>query len=306
MGVVYKQGSTLTRSDLCVFLSNASGEAVNAALITYAIYWVDPATDTEVLIGGNSARVPENPSVGEYYASLMIPPSAAIGEYRIRWVFKEKTNSQSQTIVQEFGVVPPGTAVEPSYDGSTGKMAACEADLVHRLRTLLRDNAPDKNYHFRPPTHEGTINNYNRIFGFIWEDAELLEYLEFSLDRWNSYPPATDDQLCNISQLCQKRPAWKHALLLGAMSAALEAVAINWVADEFSYSIGGVSLDLDRSSKYQGLMNDAEDKLTKMADAKKETTKFVVGLRQSRFGMGVRSAFGPATGRNVLSPRSFF
>jgi intein/homing endonuclease len=72
-----------------------------------------------------------------------------------------------------------------------------------------------------------------------------------------------------------------------------------------SYSIGGISLDLEKSSKYMDLKQNAEDQWDKLTEAKARTTKYIRGLSQPRFGQGVRSAFGPAVGKGVLSPRSF-
>jgi hypothetical protein len=83
------------------------------------------------------------------------------------------------------------------------------------------------------------------------------------------------------------------------------ALAINWIADEFDYSIGGISLNLERSSKYMDIKRNAEEQFDKLTEAKARTTKYIRGLAQPRYGRGVRSAFGPATGRGVLSPRSF-
>lgn len=72
-----------------------------------------------------------------------------------------------------------------------------------------------------------------------------------------------------------------------------------------SYSIGGVSLDLEKSSKYEGIKNNAESQLDKMLEAKTRTTKIIRGLQQSRYGLGVRSSFGPVTGKGILTPRKF-
>jgi len=38
---------------------------------------------------------------------------------------------------------------------------------------------------------------------------------------------------------------------------------------------------------------------------KARTTKIIRGLVQPKYGIGVRSAFGPNVGRGVLSPRNF-
>ena len=82
-------------------------------------------------------------------------------------------------------------------------------------------------------------------------------------------------------------------------------VIANGILAHNSYSIGGVSLDLEKSSKYEGLKSNAESQTQEMAEAKARTYKIIAGVQQPRFGRGVRSAFGPATGRGILSPRNF-
>jgi hypothetical protein len=297
MSVAFTQGQTIGRGDLDITLTNTGGNPTNAYSITYAIYYVDPATQTEVLIGPED-REPVNPAVGEYYASLMVPASAQPGDYRIRWTFKETSISPDQQVVQEFAVVAEGTVT------TTSTLSACQTDLINKLRIMLRDNNPDRNYHFRPPTHEGTIGCYNQVFGYIWEDDELIEYLNITLDKWNMQPPETEE-LCTLDAVCQKKPAWKAALLWGAVVHAAMALSFNWVADEFDYSIGGISLSIDKSSKYQSLKENAESQWDKLVEAKQLTTKYMRGLKQPRFGIGVRSAFGPHVGKGVLSPRNF-
>lgn len=306
MGVAYTQGQILGRGDLDLFLTNANGNATNAASLAFAIYWVDPASGTEVIIG-DPARVAVNPAVGEYFAAIMIPASAPPGNYRVRWTFRELSNYPDQQVVQEFAVVAEGTITGPTggTDGSlTHHISECESDLIRKLRFMLRDNNPDRNYHFRPPTGEGTVNCFNQVFGYIWEDEELYEYLEMALWKWNMHPPETEE-LCDITSLCKRKPAWKAALLWGALVTAAQALSYNWIADEFDYSIGGISLSIEKSSKYESLKHNAEEQWDKLTEAKARTTKYMRGLKQPRFGMGVRSAFGPNVGRGVLSPRNF-
>lgn len=165
-------------------------------------------------------------------------------------------------------------------------------------------NSPDKFYHFRPPEAEGNIGSYNRVFGQVWEDAELYEYLERALDWWNMMPPMTSG-VNTIDRLVTEQPAWRTAVQWQAIVHACFALSTNWVADEFDYSIGGISLSIEKSSKYQGLMDSASQQFDKAAEAKVRTTKFLRGLQQSKYGMGIRSAFGPNVGRGVLSPRNF-
>ena len=297
MSVLFKRNQILGRGDLDIFLTNSSGNVSNAAEITYALYYVDPTPpEAEVLIG-NPTREPENPSVGEYYASVRIPPTASYGTYRIRWTLKELVNSPPQTVVQEFEIVSNDLSLVVT-------MNPAEKDMVDKLRLLLRDQNPDKYYHFRPPEHESSIGAYNRVFGQVWEDAEFLEYLERALDWWNMQPPETEN-LRNLTQLVAQKPAWRTPVLQGAIQFAAMALQANWIVDEFDYSIGGISLSLDRSSKYEGLKSSAEQMWSQSVEAKTRTTKFMRGLSQPKYGIGIRSAFGPHVGRGVLSPRNF-
>ena len=300
MPVCFNVGTELGRNDLSIFLVDDLGVPCNAAEISYAIYFVDMSggpPGVEVLIGAQE-RTPVNPSIGEYYAALLVPPGASPGDYRIRWTFRKALMDEEQVVVQEFGVNNP----DSQTDGQP-LLSTCEAGLVDKLRIMLRDNNPDRNYHFRPPEQEGTVKKYNRVFGYIWEDHELLCYLQMSLDWFNSQPPLTG--LRTLNQLCQQRPEWRTFILWGAAVHALFALSINWVADEFDYSIGGISLSIEKSSKYESLKQNAEGQQDKAAEAKARTVKFIRGLQQPKFGFGVRSSFGPNVGRGVLSPRSF-
>ena len=228
MAVCYQQGQLHGRGDLDVYLQNASGNPSNAYSITYAIYCCDAGTGQEILIG-SSARTPVNPAVGEYYAALQVPSNAAIGSYRIRWTFKERADYPEQQAVQEFGIVGVDTATtESTY-------SQCEQGLISKIRFMLRDRNPDRHYRFRPPEGEGTIGCYNQVFGYVWEDEELLEFLEIALWKWNLFPPETE-QLMTLDALCSMKPVWKAAILWGGIVNAAMALAINWIADEFSVS----------------------------------------------------------------------
>lgn len=293
MGVSFLRGQQLGREDLNINLTNASGHPTNAAEITYALY--DFTTGMEVLVGP-SRRTPANPSVGEYYASVIVPLDANIGAYRIRWTMREIVGGPLQSVVQEFDIRDREMAPITAYSNVT-------SDMVRRLRILLRDNDPDRNYRFRPPAHEETIDQYSRVFGYIWEDDELVEYMARSLDMIAAAPPRTP--FASIEAMVQQRGEWTTLLLSGAMYWAFQALQSNWVADEFNYSIGGVSLDIEKASKYESLKQGASDQFDKMLEKAKSTVKIVKGLQQPKYGMGIRSSFGPYTGRGVLTPSKF-
>ena len=292
MGVAFMRGQQIGRTDLNIFLDN-SGRAVDAAEITYAIY--DFTTGQEALVG-SAQRAPAHPSVGEYYASVLIPRDANLGAYRIRWAFRDTLGGPQRTVTQEFEVIDRETKIEEPF-------SHIERDLVHRLRTHLRDQNPDRNYHFRPPTHEDTISQFNRVFGFVWEDHELLQCLESAMDMIISAPPRTP--FVNLDQMMNSKREWRTLLLTGAMIYALQQLQINWVQEEFSYSIGGVSLDLDKSSKFESAKQGASELFDKQLEKAKATVKFTKGLQQPKYGTGIRSAFGPFTARGQITPAKF-
>ena len=301
MSVCFNVGDELGRNDLNIFLVNDLGVPVQASSISYSLFFVDKKNGepgVEVLVGP-SMRQPVNPSVGEYYAAIQVPPGAQLGDYRIRWTFTRANDTEEQTVVQEFGVV------NSEGQGAGQRLySQCERDLIDKLRIMLRDNNPDRNYRFCPPEQETQIKKFNRVFGYVWEDYELLCYLELALDYWNMFPPETES-IANLNILCRVKPVWRTAILWGAMAHAMAALSINWIKDEFDYSIGGISLSIDKSSKYQGMKDNAEQQFQTATEAKSRTVKFIRGLKQPKFGFGVRSSFGPNVGRGVLSPRSF-
>lgn len=292
MSVAYVRGKQLGADDLNLFLENSNGHPANAQEISYAIY--DFTTGLEVLVGA-PRRTPANPQVGSYYASLVIPLGANLGPYRIRWTFRELVGGPIHQVVQEFDVIDQQVIHVENF--------SCEDDLIRSLRILLRDNNPDRNYHFRPPTHEATIDQFNRVFGYIWEDEELSEYLRRSVDMIGASPPATPFR--DPGTMMQVYPHWRTLIIDGAMMHALFALMVNWIADEFNYSIGGVSLDIEKSSKYQSAYDAKKQAWDEELERAKATVKIIKGLQQPRFGVGIRSAFGPYVGNGVVSPRKF-
>lgn len=288
------RGSITEPTDLDIEVLDGANQPVDPFEITYALY--DVTTGSEVLIG-SAARDPVRTGVGQYYAHFQVPENVAYGLYRIRWSITENAGDPVNTVLEEFEIVEPSTLQLVTF-------TATELDMIRRLRIRLRDNNPDRNYHFRPPTSSGTVNQFNRVFAYIWEDEELLEYLDQSVLLINSYPPATGFPDVNAMVAGQRN--WIPWVITGAMAMAAMALTFNWIADEFDYSIGGVSLSIERSSKYESLKQNAEQQFEKMmTDGKQRTVKYMRGLRQSRYGLGVRSSFGPVTGNGSLTPRKF-
>jgi hypothetical protein len=149
--------------------------------LQYAVY--DATTGVEVLMG-SPVSTPVRLSTGQYYAQVFIPADANIGDWVLRWTIQESTTDPVYQSVQQFNVVGDNVVVSVTGDINLDK-------LILSLRVLLRDNNPDRNYHFRTPESEKFIQGQTQVFGFIWEDEELLEYLYMAIDDFNSRPPTT-------------------------------------------------------------------------------------------------------------------
>jgi len=71
-----------------------------------------------------------------------------------------------------------------------------------------------------------------------------------------------------------------------------------------TYSISGVSLDIEKSSKYQALKDEYIAEYDKLVEQNKLSIKIAVGLRQYKYGVGVTSALGPLSRPGVQSRRN--
>jgi hypothetical protein len=218
MAVVFHPGQSLGQDDLKISIRDSGGQYVDPFYIRYMLF--DNTTGSEILIGPPD-RIPATTGVGQYYVNATLPLDANIGDWVVRWNFRETATSPLVQVAQEFGLVKTEvmTSVTNSLPGDV---------LVRRLRILLRDNNPDRNYRFRPPAREQFIQAQAQVFGYIWEDEELFEYVLMSIDNFNSAPPVTGVDLNNLPD------RWRTTILMRAAGMACAAVAMNWIADEFS------------------------------------------------------------------------
>lgn len=152
---------------------------------------------------------------------------------------------------------------------------------------------------FRPPSHEKFLQAQTQVFGYIWEDEELYEYLLMAVDIFNATPPVTGITLTTMPD------RWRTVVMLRAAAFACAAVALNWIADEFTYSISGVSLDIEKSSKYESMKSNFIEEYEKAEEKAKRSIKIIKGLRQPRYGIGISSALGPYSRPGVQSRRNF-
>lgn len=222
MAAKFPLGKITGPEDLTLTLVDANNSPVDAYQVSYALSEV--TTGVEVPIGPAS-RQPVHAAIGSYYAAFQIPENANLGLYRIRWTFQETTTSPVNAVMEEFYVEEPAKFELEIYTPT-------QLAMIRRLRILLRDQNPARNYKFQPPTSESTLNKYNRVFAYIWEDEELVEYMERAVDFINLSPPQTHWH--TIDQMVSAKPAWRQMILMGAISHAAMALAFNWVQEEFS------------------------------------------------------------------------
>jgi len=81
-------------------------------------------------------------------------------------------------------------------------------------------------------------------------------------------------------------------------------VLLSGIVAHNSYSISGVSLDIEKSSKYQAMKDEVGAEYDKLVDAAKRSIKIIVGLRQQKYGVGVQSALGPLNRPGVQSRKN--
>jgi hypothetical protein len=221
MAVAFKRGSTTGPNDLQITVRDSGGLLIDPFRLEYAVY--DATTGVEILMG-SPVNTPVHISLGKYYAEVVIAADGNIGDWRIRWTIQEMAADPVYQSVQEFNVVGDATIVSFTGDVNLDK-------LLYSLRIMLRDNNPDRNYHFRQPESSKFVQGQTQVFGFIWEDEELLEYLYMAVDDFNSRPPTTG---IDFTALWGSERRWRTTVIIRAAAFACFAIAMNWIADEFS------------------------------------------------------------------------
>jgi hypothetical protein len=79
---------------------------------------------------------------------------------------------------------------------------------------------------------------------------------------------------------------WAEAACLGAAAKCLSAEAARWAAEEFGYSLNGISLDLNKSATYQNLGSAYAAEFQQWAPQISANRPASVGLRQNRWLLG--------------------
>jgi len=152
-------------------------------------------------------------------------------------------------------------------------------NLIMMVRELLSDENPDRNYHFLPPTPGQVVAGFNQRVGFLWNDATIIRMLRLNIQKLNTWNPMNLD-----SYTLESAPeAWGSAAALGAAASCLGKEAARWTAEEFAYSLNGVSLDLHKASEYQSIAQSYQQEFSEWAPLLTANRPCSSGLRQQRW-----------------------
>jgi hypothetical protein len=285
MGVAFVRNQVLTPNDLDIKIVNQSvvpPQFVDPYTITYTIY--DKTSGIPVVYGAeNNPAV--SAGVGRYYVNWTIPSTASLGDWEVQFHITDVMNGPERCAAIEFAIVENISTVT----GFLANLDSRNQSMIAKLRVLLRDNNPDKYYHFRPPNTSSVVMGFTEKIGYIWSDEELFCFIVMSLDAINAWPTRTYWTIPDISieQHLPQRDlprAWESAVLYHAAELASRAVSAMWIADEFQYSISGVSLSLEKSQKYEALANAFGTSATKFIEMAKKTMKLGRGMKTATTG----------------------
>jgi hypothetical protein len=217
----------------------------------------------------------------------MTIPSVWSGKHRLVWYIQQNPEDQEVQVYEDFEVQPLnfGTTSAEAPNLALAQAPATSqkmANLIAVVRELLSDENPDRNYHFRPPTPGKTVAGYSTRVGFIWEDRTILRMLDLALVRLCTANPLIDYQW----NLNTAPDHWAKAACVGAAAFCLTKEAARWAADEFGYSLNGVSLDINKAQTYQSLGSEYQSEFEEWAKSISATKPHSVGLRQSRWLLG--------------------
>jgi hypothetical protein len=278
------QGKTLSPGDLGINVRDGSGRLVDPFSITYTIFSVD---ENQAMALASAPRLsPSRTSQGTFYASGMIP-TIWLGMFKLVWYLQQYEGNEETQIYEEFEVcrvdpVTTGFEAASVLLTSAPGLSRRIAERVVSVRELLSDENPDRNYHFRPPTSGKVIAGFNERVGYIWTDRTIIRMLKLAMSKANTANPMNlyDYTIENCPQ------AWADAISVGAASYCLSKEAARWAEESFSYSLNGISLDLNKASEYQALAGDYRAEFTEWLPNLTANRPACAGLRQQRWLLG--------------------
>ena len=262
------------------------GVLVDPEAVVFTVFDLVSSPPDEITVG-----IPNIPadriSTGHYYARFEVPRLAAFGAYKVLFNYAIRDNLgnlQSYALELPFNVISQVT--QPTLPQAL--------TLINELRILLRDNNPDAYYRFAPPLKTGEIKGFTRKTGYIWQDDELEVFISLAADflRGTSFGSVVP-KYPNITGM------FKPPILIVAAAFATYAEAIRWTSEEFTYDINGVSLTIDRSSKFQSLSNGYLEAAKGHLEIMNKSIRFTKGVKMTT-SISRGALLGPAVAHAPL------
>jgi hypothetical protein len=281
--VILAAGKTLGHGDLSILVRDGQGKMVDPYLISYDIFRVDEKD--EILVTPPQS-IPHRASHGSYFVDITIP-SVWHGHFKLVWHIQQYEDSRQDQLFEDFRV----ENVEPArsdFDAPSALISPKQvvdkytAAIIMMVRELLSDTTPDRNYHFRPPTPGKVVAGYTDRVGYIWTDETIIRMVKNNISRANSWNPRT----LYMFTLETLPDDWANFVALGAAASCLSNEGARWAADEFSYSLNGVSIDLPKTQLYQSLATTYRAEWDEWAPRITAIRPFSAGLRQQRWLLG--------------------
>jgi hypothetical protein len=307
--VTLTNGKTLQAGDLDICVRGADGSMIDPAAITYSIFQIDKqipvrptlaysydqmqpdklsshSVNPESTLVYGPMQVPTRSSQGCYYVPITVPTTWH-GVFRLVWYLTQYAGGQQNMVHEEFAVenVDPTSM---SFEAPSVQMAKAPrtthkyTKAIMYVRELLSDDNPDRNYHFRPPTPSKVVAGYTTRVGYIWTDQTIIRMLEMSIQDLNTWNPMN----LTAYTLDTLPLNWSSAAATGAAAKCLNREGARWAADEFSFSLNGVSLDINKAALYQGMGAQYRAEFSEMAPLVTANRPGSVGLRQQRWLLG--------------------
>ena len=275
-------GKVLGPADLCLYVRDETGNASNPYYISYTI--LKKVENGQLTPVTTPRSDPATNNLGLFYVNMAMPTSWADGDYQLLWHIQQYQGAVEGTVTEDFSVmdIRPETGSLEAPSILMAKRLNVKPSVVNAIvtvRELLSDTNPDRNYHFRPPVSAKVVAGYSTRVGYIWEDTTILRLLGMSVAQINT---GSVKNLFNYT-VETIPPDWGQAAALGAASKCLNAESCRWVADEFGYSLNGVSLTLEKGAKYQGLAQQYNQEFWQWIPLLTANRPASLGVRQSRF-----------------------
>lgn len=170
------------------------------------------------------------------------------------------------------------------------------------MSDFLRHNTAHKKM-VKITTPAGSVKVTEDHSLFLWGTKEPIEAINIKAGDlivgapWENFEPLK----VSIVELCDSE---EHSFDVSVPETE-NALLDSGILVHNSYSISGVSLDIEKSSKYQSMKDEYISEYDKQVEAAKRSIKILKGLRQSKYGIGLNAALGPLSRPGVQSRANF-